>query len=91
VAGQVLQIACQRLRPLPFIVHVNPVFDAEGYAPKALSPAVPTMGIRDAEDLPTLLLFARYTSAQATLDELLEHLGARVRHFLAPSHAPEES
>ncbi|WP_394845568.1 hypothetical protein LZC95_52125 [Pendulispora brunnea] len=81
--GQLLQVVRTRLRRgAPFIVHVNPVFDAESYAPKSFCPAVPTMGIRDAEDLPTLVLFARFASDDATLESVIEHLDRRVRHFL---------
>ncbi|WP_394825063.1 hypothetical protein [Pendulispora albinea] len=83
IAGQVLQAACARLR-VPPIVHINAVFDAESYAPKSLCRAVPTMGIRDAEELPTAILFARFARADVHLDEVLASLDARVRHFLRP-------
>jgi hypothetical protein len=86
VAGQVLEIAqllAHKRGSGPFLVHLNPVYDSEGFAPKSLSPDIPTMGIRDAEDIPTLLLFARFASSNASLPELLEHLETRVQAFLS--------
>jgi hypothetical protein len=96
VAAQVLEIA-QTLKPQPgaekrkppFVVHLNPVYDVEGYAPKALSAKITTMGIRDAEDIPTLLLFARFASEDASLEELLNHLLVRVKTFLGNATTAE--
>lgn len=85
VAGQVLSLACAKLN-VPLIVHLNPVFDSERYGPKTLCAAVPTMGIRDVENIPTLLMFARFAHAAASLTELLEHLNVRVKLFLDESH-----
>ena len=64
------------------IVHVNPVFDAEDMQPKTLGPWVPSVGVRDAEDLPTMLGFARFVAGDASLNDLLTYLDTRVRHFL---------
>lgn len=64
------------------LVHVNPVFDAEAYAPRSFGTAVPTVGVRDAEDLPTVLGFARFAEGSASLAELEAYLSARVRHWL---------
>ncbi|WP_163999378.1 hypothetical protein [Pyxidicoccus caerfyrddinensis] len=61
------------------LVHVNPVFDAEEYAPRSFGTAVPTVGVRDAEDLPTVLGFARFAEGTAPLSELEGYLSARVR------------
>ena len=82
VAGGLLE-AAQRLFPRAFFLHVNPVYDVESYAPKSLSPRVPTMGIRDACDLPTLVAFAKLALGKSTLEELEAHLDQRVRAFLA--------
>ena len=65
------------------IVHVNPVFAADEYAPRALAPTVPTVGLRDAEDLPTALAFARFAGGNASRADLEAYLDARVRVFLA--------
>ncbi|QNE77815.1 hypothetical protein F0344_27370 [Streptomyces finlayi] len=40
------------------VVHVNPVYDADGFDVRRLTPSVPTAGIRDAEDLPALVELA---------------------------------
>ena len=82
VAGDLLT-AGRRFAPGTFVLHVNPVYDVESYAPKGLSPAVPTMGIRDAEDLPTLVAFAKLALGDSTLEELDRHLDTRVHAFLA--------
>ncbi|MFO0579299.1 MAG: hypothetical protein U1A78_35300 [Polyangia bacterium] len=64
-------------------VHVNPVFDSERFAPRALGPSLPTIGLRDAEDLLTLLGFARFADGVAPLGELEAYLSARMPLLLA--------
>ncbi len=64
------------------VVHVNPVFDQEALSPRALGGAIPTVGLREAEDLPTALGFARFAEGHGTLSELEDYLAARVRDFL---------
>lgn len=81
LAGEVCT-AYARLVPTTFVLHLNPVFDHEGLAPKSLSPAVPTLGIREVDDVPTLLAFARFASGDATMAALDAALDARVRAFL---------
>jgi hypothetical protein len=65
------------------VVHLNPVFDAEHFAPKTLGPDLPTVGSRDAEDLLTMLGFARFAEGTAPLDELEAYLERRVAGFLS--------
>jgi hypothetical protein len=65
------------------VVHLNPVFDAEHFAPRTLGPDLPTVGIRDAEDLLTMLGFARFAEGTAPLAELETYLEGRVAQFLA--------
>jgi hypothetical protein len=60
------------------IIHANPVFDPGSLAPRALGAAVPTVGLRDAEDLPTMLGFARFADGTAPLSLLEEYLAVRV-------------
>ena len=67
------------------IVHCNPVFDGDDFAPHALSPYVPTVGLRDAEDLPTVLGFARFADGSATREELETYLAARTGDLLRTS------
>lgn len=84
-AAEVLRVYMKKLaRPGgPFVVHLNPVFDVEGYAPRALSAVVPTLGLRDAEDIPTMLGFARFAGGASTLLELEAYLGARAARLCA--------
>ncbi len=83
-AAEVLRIYRARLaRPEgPFLVHLNPVFDADGYAPRALSPATPTVGLREAEDIPVAVGFARFASGESSLGELLAYLASRAARFV---------
>lgn len=66
------------------IVHANPVFDPGSFAPRSLGSAIPTVGLRDAEDLPTMLGFARFADGTAPLNQLEEYLEVRVAEMLAP-------
>ncbi|WP_233587323.1 hypothetical protein [Corallococcus sp. CA049B] len=68
------------------IIHANPVFASELYAPRGIGTHVPTVGVRDAEDLPTVLGFARFAEGASPLAELEDYLAARVRRML--EHAP---
>ncbi|MBM7115484.1 hypothetical protein [Archangium primigenium] len=64
------------------IIHTNPVFASEHLAPRTLGARVPTVGVRDAEDLPTVLGFARFAEGAVPLAELETYLAARVRRLL---------
>lgn len=88
-AAEVARVFRARLDPrrLVSIVHVNPVFDAETYAPKAIGPAIPTVGLRDAEDLLTVLGFARFAEGAAPLSQLEDYLAGRVQELLHAGHA----
>lgn len=67
------------------IVHLNPVFDSDNYAPRTLGPAIPTVGLRDAEDLLTMLGFARFADGSAPLEVLESYLAERVERLLHPT------
>lgn len=88
-AGEVLRVWNSRLRPraaagtAPFVVHLNPVFDSEGYAPRSLAAATPTVGLRDAEDIPTMIAFSRFACGDAPLAELEGYLAHRSARFAA--------
>jgi len=85
-AGELLAIA--RAKGLcPFTLHINPVFDDVSLGPKPLGAAVPTMGIRDAEDLPTAIAFGEFANGGGTLAQLSAALDARVAHFLGGRQA----
>jgi hypothetical protein len=83
-AGEVLRVYRERLDPQAntVVVHANPVFDADDFSPRALTPSVPTIGVRDASDLPTMLAFARFAAADVALDGLHAFLEARVAAFV---------
>ncbi|WP_197996321.1 hypothetical protein [Gimesia panareensis] len=66
----------------PEIVHMNPVFDADHYSPRRLGATIPTVGLRDAEDIPTMLGFARFTAGTTTLADLETYLAHRVNRML---------
>ncbi|MET7329354.1 hypothetical protein [Nonomuraea sp. NPDC005650] len=79
LAGEVLRVWRRKLDPggEVGIVHVNPVYDAERFDVRRLSPMVPTAGIRDAEDLPALVELARFAEGRTGLGELRAYLEDR--------------
>lgn len=83
-AAEVARVFRTRLDPerRVSIVHLNPVFDAEHYAPRTIGEAIPTVGLRDAEDLLTMLGFARFADGAAPLGELEAYLAEKVRGVL---------
>jgi hypothetical protein len=65
------------------VIHVNPVFDSENYAPKTLGESLPTVGLYNAEDLMTMLGFARFAAGFAPLEELEEYPETRMAGYLS--------
>lgn len=90
-AGEVCRVFRERLDPerRTTIVHVNPVFDAPHFGPRPLDPSVPTVGLRDAEDLPTVLAFARFADGGLSMAELEDYLQVRAQAFIARHAGPE--
>ncbi|MFF3325959.1 hypothetical protein [Streptomyces sp. NPDC002889] len=84
LAGEVLRVWRKRLDPdrRTSVVHVNPVYDADGFDVRRLAPSVPTAGIRDAEDLAALVEIAQFTEGRTGLAELRAHLDERTGRFL---------
>lgn len=84
-AAELLRVYRAKIAPEggPFLAHLNPVFDSEALAPRALSPLLPAMGVRDAEDLFTMLGFARFAGGAATLAELESYLGRRAQRLIS--------
>lgn len=84
-AGGVLRLWRSRLDPAGrvAIVHLNPVFAASDYAPRSLCDGVPTVGLRDAENLPTAMAFARFAAGTVTRADLDRYLDDRVAEFIA--------
>ena len=90
-AAQVLSIYRNRLdtENRTSIVHCNPVFNSDDFSVRSLSPDIPTVGVRDAQDLPTMLGFAQFANGSASLSELEEYLKVRSCAF-APSRGSED-
>lgn len=85
LAAEVLRVWRGRLDPRRrvSIVHLNPVYDADEFDVKRIAPTVPTVGVRDAEDLPALVEFAQFTQGHTGLAELRAHFDDRVARYLA--------
>ncbi len=64
------------------IIHCNPVFNADDFTLKRISPLIPTVGLREAEDLELILKFARFAEGTATLAELEAYLKTRSQQVL---------
>ena len=71
-----------RIGRRPLILHLNPVFDSERYAPRGLGPHIPTFGLRDAEDLPAVLQLARLAVGDLSLADVEAWLGACAARLL---------
>ncbi|MFI1187221.1 hypothetical protein [Streptomyces californicus] len=83
LAGEVLRVWRQRLDPggRTAAVHVNPVYDADGFDVRRLAAGVATAGIRDAEDLPALVEIARFAEGRAGTEELYAYLDRQAARF----------
>ncbi|WP_067796774.1 hypothetical protein [Actinomadura formosensis] len=90
LAADVLRVWRTRLDPghrlapghRVLIVHLNPVYEAGDFDVRRLAPGVPTAGVRDAENLPTLVELARFAEGRVGLDKLQAHLDDRAARFL---------
>jgi hypothetical protein len=85
LAAEVLRVWRTRLDPdqRTEIVHLNPVYDAEVFDVHRLTPELPAVGIRDAEDVPALVELARFAYGATSFDALRRQLADRVERFLA--------
>jgi hypothetical protein len=70
------------------ILHCNPVFNPNDYELKQLSPLIPTIGIREAEDLPTVLAFMRFADGRSHLGDLEKYLLDRSNDILSGDISP---
>lgn len=84
LAGEVLRVWRTRIDPdrRTSVVHVNPVYDADGFDVRRLSPSVPTAGIRDAEDLPALVEIAQFSEGRTGPAALHAYLDRQVARFV---------
>jgi hypothetical protein len=82
--SELLRVYYQKIDPQRqiSIVHCNPVFNANDYELRQISPLVPTIGIREAEDLPTVLAFMRFADGRSSLRELEKYLLTRAKDLL---------
>ncbi|MCB9793079.1 MAG: hypothetical protein H6741_10170 [Alphaproteobacteria bacterium] len=83
-ADEVARLYHAKLGRRPPILHLNPVFDSERYAPRALGPNIPAFGLRDAEDLPAVLQLARLIAGELRLADVEGWLGECVERLLEP-------
>ncbi|MFV8749393.1 hypothetical protein ACNOYE_02450 [Nannocystaceae bacterium ST9] len=83
-AGEVVRVFRERLDPdhRVGLVHLSPVYDADAYTLRGLHPVIPTLGIRDAENVPMLLTFVRFADGSADLAELQAHLERRAKQVI---------
>ncbi|MGC0416714.1 hypothetical protein [Embleya sp. AB8] len=93
LAAEVLRVWRERLDPAgaTTVVHLNPVYDATGFDVKRLAASVPTVGVRDAEDVPALIELARFAEGRAGFAELSEYLTAREDRFRSRNHPGRQS
>ncbi len=90
VASELIRVFKQKFDPSGKVslIHCNPVFAANNYSLHPISSLIPTVGLRDAEDLPTALGFARFADGSSALAELESYLAERVRSFLKEAVEP---
>ncbi len=71
------------------VLHLNPVFDSAALMVTGLSSRCPVVGLRHAEDLPTVFAFARYVAGTDDLSALEAYLATRAAELIAEedSHA----
>ncbi|MFE9863072.1 hypothetical protein ACFYPZ_09975 [Streptomyces sp. NPDC005506] len=84
LAGEVLRVWRARIDPhrRTAVVHLNPVYEADGFDVRRLAPSVPTAGIRDAEDLPALVEIAQFTEGRTGPAALHAYLDRQVARFV---------
>jgi hypothetical protein len=71
------------------VIHLNPVYEPGSFSPRNLGASIPTVALRDAEDLPTVLAFARFAAGEATLSELEAALHARAQAMIQRANLPD--
>jgi hypothetical protein len=82
--NEIVRVARTRVPSLKAVsvLHLNPVFSPGTFTPETFGSHVPTIALRDAEDLATALGFARFASGATTFEQLQHHMAARVERFL---------
>lgn len=90
--SEVVRVFRERLDPhhRVSLLHLNPVFDAEAWVLQGVCPLVPTLGLRDAEDLPSVLGFGRFAEGTSDLASLEAFLAHRVAELLGTPASPRE-
>jgi len=90
-ASELLRVFRSKLDPArrTSVIHCNPVFDPDDFTLRPLSPLVPTVGLRDAEDLPTMLGFARFAEGTLPLADLESYLASRAARLIGSATGPD--
>ena len=57
---------------------MNPVFDTDDFQPHRLSREIFTVGLRDAEDIQSMMGFSQFAGGLVNLSNLEPHLAVRV-------------
>ena len=71
------------------IIHMNPVFDVDHFAPRPLGDSMATVGLRDAEDIATMMGFARFARGSTPIAELEAFLEMRMHSMLGAAEGME--
>ncbi len=90
-ASELLRVFRSKLDPArrTSVIHCNPVFDPDDFTLRPLSPLVPTVGLRDAEDLPTMLGFARFAEGTLPRADLESYLASRAARMIGSATGPD--
>ncbi len=68
-------------------LHINPVFDADGFMPRQISQYIPTVSVHDASNVPFALVVAEFASGRLGLEELHRMIARRANTSIARSQA----
>jgi len=73
------------------LTQLNPVFEADQLAPRALSPQVPLVGIQDIHQLPALLTFAQFKQLTTKWAHLENYLISNSQRLIEAFTASQQS
>ena len=89
-ADEIARIYHQKVDKKPQILHFNPVFNPEDYAPKRLGEHIWTLGIRDAQDIIILLNLFSQVLREGSFDSLQKMLSQKAENFVHIGKQREE-
>lgn len=79
---EVMRIFNKKLFSHIKFIHLNPVFSSIDYLPKTISDLIPTLNIRDAENIEFLTNFADYSDNKISLSQLENYFSQKVGKLL---------